>query len=371
LVRPSGGKSCKVVVISIFLSLGAITAHGEPVLASAQQLEKAGDQEGAARLFSAWLAANPGASGSAAVFEEYLHAEHSLQPLFDESARFLRSGKGVPGAAVQFERIAHLYDMAGRLEEARDAYLAACSEGGPPALLVSAFLLSLEMNDSGKMTAILDQIAETSESSELLRAILADHAGDPAARMTLLGIADETASSELALKALWLLYEDAKNSGDAAGQAVVRSKLAERFAAAPETSLAEALPPTSATASRPIVVQLPAPGHFEGGSTAPAETMQPQTLHPPTDSLPSSQTAPPSSSLVSVQAGSFVVKENADDLMSELARRGFVPVLVHEFAKGKDRYRVLAGSGLTIDAADGVIRKLSDAGFRGFLVQEK
>jgi cell division protein FtsN len=65
------------------------------------------------------------------------------------------------------------------------------------------------------------------------------------------------------------------------------------------------------------------------------------------------------------------MKENADDLLSELTRRGFSAVIVHEVTQAKDRYRVLAGSGLEMDAAKEVMKRLSDAGFRGFLVQDK
>jgi cell division protein FtsN len=72
-----------------------------------------------------------------------------------------------------------------------------------------------------------------------------------------------------------------------------------------------------------------------------------------------------------VQAGSFVMKENADDLVSELNKRGFSPVVVHDTAQGKDRYRVLAGTGLELEAAKVILKKLSDAGYRGFLLQAK
>ena len=51
------------------------------------------------------------------------------------------------------------------------------------------------------------------------------------------------------------------------------------------------------------------------------------------------------SSKVSVQAGSFLMKENADDLVTELSKRGFAPVVLHETTQGKDRYRVLAAAG--------------------------
>ena len=65
------------------------------------------------------------------------------------------------------------------------------------------------------------------------------------------------------------------------------------------------------------------------------------------------------------------MKENADDLVTELTKRGFAPVVLHEATQGKDRYRVLAGAGLETEAAKSILRKLSDAGFGGFIVADK
>jgi hypothetical protein len=65
------------------------------------------------------------------------------------------------------------------------------------------------------------------------------------------------------------------------------------------------------------------------------------------------------------------MKENADDLVSELERKGFTPILVRETAEGKDRYRVLVGTGLEPQAARIVLKRLTDAGYRGFILQAK
>ncbi|MGA2640087.1 MAG: SPOR domain-containing protein [Spirochaetia bacterium] len=367
-----------------------MVVQAEPLLTHAQQLEKAGDLEGAAKLLSSWLILNPGASGSAEVFGAYLRVEHDLPALLEEAGRFLQSGKGVPGASDQFEKIARLYDLAGRIEEARDAYMAAHAEGGPDSNLVSAFLLSFQMNDAAGMAVNLEGIAGKGESAEpLLRALIEIRGGDraaaqnpsSAAQEALIGIADQTDNPDLALKALWILYQAAGSRADAAGQAAARSKLETRFAAAPETALAAGLSSAGQASSRSIVVQLPAPGAFEADSAPPrtdsaqspdaapaasAET-PPLTGAEPATARP----APASSPLISVQAGSFLMKENADDLLSELTRRGFSAVIVHEVTQAKDRYRVLAGSGLEMDAAKEVMKRLSDAGFRGFLVQDK
>ncbi len=65
------------------------------------------------------------------------------------------------------------------------------------------------------------------------------------------------------------------------------------------------------------------------------------------------------------------MKENADDLVAELSKRGFSPVVLRETIQGKERYRVLAAAGLEPEPAKAVLKKLADQGFRGFVVADK
>jgi hypothetical protein len=365
----------------------------EPLVLHARQLEKAGDQEGAARLLSAWLAGNPGTSGSSSVFLTYMRLEQDLPALLDASGRHLQSAKGLPGAAGAFERIARLFDLAGRVEDARNAYLSAHEEGAADSTLVSAFLLSLQMNDTDMMASTLAKMPGKGGSAELLlRALSEIRAGDrAAARATLVGLADQTGNPDLSVKALWILYQTAHTGGDSSGEAAARSKLVSRFSASPETALTSVPASAESSAPRPIVVQMPAPGGLDQGAAlpsagvvtpdsappkavpapavTPAPDAPPQTA--PQNNTPVAPAAQPSSPLNSVQAGSFLMKENADDLLSELTKRGFPAVVVLETIQGKDRYRVLAATGLDGDAAKAIVKRLSDAGFRGFLVQDK
>jgi cell division protein FtsN len=346
-------------------------AFPDDLVAHALEREKAGEHEEAAKLLSTWLEANAGAAGSAAVFESYFRVEQDLHALLDAGGRFLESGKGTAGAAEEFLKIARLYELAGRVESARDAYLAAYAEGASESTLVSAFFLSMQMNDSDAMKASLEKFSGKGRTPVLLLQALSDlRSGDrTAARATLTALGDQTGDADVALKALWVLFQSAKVTGDSQGQQAARSKLASRFSAAPETALAAGpaspAPAASPRTARPLVVQLASPPVFDIEPTPPKADLS----APPKADL--SASALPSSPRVSVQAGSFVMKENADDLLSELLRRGFAGVVVHELSQGKDHYRVLAGTGLQMDAARETLKRLSDAGFRGFLLQEK
>ena len=179
-----------------------------------------------------------------------------------------------------------------------------------------------------------------------------------------MGVADQTGNPDLALKALWILYQADVHGGDTAAAALSRSKLKSRFGSAPETAIAAG---SGGQGSKParVAVVMPTPVLMEAPSPAPTSPAAPS----PAAAL---TTAPlVSSPKVSVQAGSFLMKENADDLVSELARRGFAPAVVRVTVQGKDRYRVLAGTGLETEAAKATLKKLSDEGFRGFVVADK
>jgi cell division septation protein DedD len=367
----------------------------EPLLQHARDREKAGDLEASAALLRTWLETNPGATGSAPVFAAYVRTESDLRVLLDTGKRYLVSAKGAPGAASQFQKIARLFDLAGRIEDARNAYLAAYAEGAPDSALISAFLLSYQMNDVESMAAALQKMPGKGGSADLLLRALSDiRGGDRAsARTALTTVADQTGNPDLALKALWILYNVDTNGGNPAAAALSRARLTSRFASAPETAIAAG--PAGAKTARAVVQEMPTPlvpvdaVAPPAGGAAPAESTAPQAGPPaaapqpaaqatpqalavpaqPVTPQPALQAAPPAT--VSVQAGSFLMKENADDLVTELTKRGFAPVVLHETTQGRDRYRVLAGAGLETEAARSILRKLSEAGFGGFIVADK
>ncbi|HEY9593656.1 MAG TPA: SPOR domain-containing protein, partial [Spirochaetia bacterium] len=192
----------------------------------------------------------------------------------------------------------------------------------------------------------------------LLGALASLQAGDDAkARATLVGLAGQTGDPQLAVRALWVLYATAGARGDAAETEAMRARLSARFPAAPETALA--------ADGVDRVVLAPGPDPF-----AVAQSAAP-TAAPATAPTPSTTAAPPAKGTFSVQAGSFRMKENADDLVAELTKRGFTPVVIHDSPQGKDRFRVFAGAGLGADDARAVMTRLSQAGFSGFLVADK
>ncbi|MGA2479964.1 MAG: SPOR domain-containing protein [Spirochaetia bacterium] len=351
---------------------------------------KAGDSEGAAKLYGSWLEANPGASASAGVFSRYFALEEDFMTLVDASEKFLSSGHGVTGAAQQFALIARLLELSGRRELARDAYISAYEEGAGDAALVSAFLLSLQMDDREALAKSLKQLkGRGAAAGSLLDSLAAMQAGnDPAAQEKILSLAEAAGDPGLQLKSLWVLYAAAMGQGDEKSTADLRARLQERFPGSPESIIA-----TRATATaRSVVTLAPTPGSFArpessqqaapasaptSAPTAPDPSPPPAVSPAPEPSLsPSSvplpaATQPQPTPGIAVQAGSFKMKENADDLVAELTRQGFNPVVKHESQQGGDHFRVFAATGLDNEQARMLIARLKKLGFSGFAVAEK
>lgn len=392
-----------ILLAALFCAAAAAQPSAEPLIAHARTREKAGDAATASELYAAWLAANPGASGAAAVFSAWFREEQDFPRLVDLSLWFLDTAKGVPGAAVQFLRIARLLDVSTRSEEAARAYVSAYKEGGPPSALLSAFLLSLEMNDLPGMKTALAQLNGKGGAAELLLgALRALQTGDDAAaQATLVGLAEQTGEPDLAMKSIWILYQRSKARGDDVGQAAARSRLAARFPDSPEAALATGVPadsghlqvvlspsplpdlyslqgaplPAAEAVETPGLAAPPAPaGPSPGATQATAEPASP--ANPVTATAASTNpgvTVPATTAipLYSVQAGAFQMQENADDLVGELKRYGLTPTIIQEKAQGKERYRVMAATGQSADDARALLQKLDKLGYHGFMIADK
>jgi cell division septation protein DedD len=338
-------------ILMASLLLASVPLEADPLILRAQQREKAEDAEGAARLYAAWLQNNSGAPGSARVFSSYFRLENDYLALRDASLKFLVTARHMTGAGDQFTAIARLFELGGMTEEARNAYLCAWEEGAPDTTLVSAFLLSLEMHDTDAMSKSLTRLKTKGGAMETLLGILAAiNAGDAgASQAALLSLADSSGDRNISLKALWTMFALARASDDTKAQADARGRLSTGYPGAPETALAS-------SPQMPRVILYPSPEVFSASETANAAPAEPQAAQ---------------AARLSVQAGSFQVKENADDLSAELSKRGFLPVQKIETIQGKEHYRVLAGTGLDMDQARALISKLLQAGFSGILVTEK
>jgi cell division septation protein DedD len=79
---------------------------------------------------------------------------------------------------------------------------------------------------------------------------------------------------------------------------------------------------------------------------------------------------PPTAKTFSVQAGSFQMRENADELVKDLSRAGFEPLVREASVQGKILYRVFAATGLDRDSAARLLERLRAAGYAGITVSD-
>jgi cell division septation protein DedD len=348
----------------------------DALIGRAQKAARAGNAEAAAELYGAWLRANQSAPGSARVFGSYFGAEQDLAALLAVSASFLQSGRGVPGAGEQFARIARLFELCGRMQEARDAYVLAHAEGAPDATLISACILSIEMNDAETLERGLALLGPApGAAASMLRALASARAGDyAAARSILVPLAAAEGNQELALKAMWILYIASGARGEGKDQAGARTMLTSRFAGSPESALVSAAPLGQKQGAPAAVVQALAPDFLgEPGDALLEAPNPPVELRAPTAEPAPGPAAEkgPRAGASAVQAGSFQMKENADDLVAELSRKGFTPTVREDTAQGRILYRVFAAVGMDQAGARSVLAELQKQGFSGFIVTEK
>ncbi len=395
----------------VALALCAAAAHGigmDPTLREARLELMAADREGAARMYAAWLDAHPGSPSAPIVFNRYFDTEQSLPELVENAGKFLKTARQGNSLPEVLARIARLFEVVGMTEQAREVYLSAYAQGAPFSALESAFLLSLEMNDLPAMQSALAGLKDGgSVRAELLTACAAYQQGDngPAAT-ALTRIVDSASDQSVVLKALWLRYRIAVQSGDAAARQDAVKLLRDRFPRSPEYALAAAEEPVAAAQAPGSVTLLALPGSFLRGQPAPLPEPPPSpgSSNPqPEDAgfassgaagqAPSAGTgaagqAPSagtgaaqqpipggavaaSQKTLSVQAGSFQMKENADDLISHLEKNGFSPTLRTDAAQGKLLFRVFVGRGLSSDEARALLDKLHGAGFSGFMMSDQ
>jgi cell division septation protein DedD len=361
------------IVLLILNTAAARSVTADPLIAHAQRMARSGDNESASRLYRSWLELNADCPGSATVFSRYFRLETDVPALLDASEHFLSYSTGSSIVGEQFLRIARLLELAGRTEAARDAYLKAYAATGSEAALLSCALLSLEMNDIDSLVKSRESLnGKSGQFDSLVSALISLQSGDDVtARSALLSLADNETKKDISLRVLWIVFSSAQASGDQKALAEARKRMSSGFPESPETVLASA--GTSAERGGASVVALPRPdlpavGALPGSAASAAAAQPVEPLTAPPDPAVAPQ---PVATRMAVQVGAFQVRENADDLVTNLLKIGFRPSVREESIQGVVHYRVFAGTAMDPDQASQLLSKLVQAGFSGFLVVEK
>jgi cell division septation protein DedD len=252
----------------------------------------------------------------------------------------------MPGAWPLLAETAELFELAGLHEEAATVAADAWSRGGPAILLQRAMRLALTMGDLetyaaaaartvtvpglDPLDAIRDRIAGRLEDARLGSDRILSSGEGPGTR----------------LLAAWNLFAAAREGGTPDDVAEAAARITELFPGSPEAAIADA----AVTGKSLRVVEAPSPSLFLSAGSAPK--------------------GPPPQKTFSVQAGSFQMRENADELVKDLTRAGFEPLIREAAVQGKTLYRVLAATGLDREAAARLLERLRTAGYAGITVND-
>ena len=279
-------------VVFLLCAFSARALGGDQTLQEARLDLMGADSEGAAGMYASWLEANLTSAEAPVIFNRYFSLEQNLPLLMEAGKKFLAGAQKGAGLSATMARIARLFEVAGKAEDARDAYLSAFARGETSAL-ESAFLVSLEMNDVNALQSALSEMKNAAgEKLELLAACIAFQKGDIGpAEASLIRIASTANDQSVCLRALWMSYEAAVRCGDSSSRQQAVKLLGERFPRSPEYAIVVSDAPATRPRTGPGVTLLALPGSFlieqPAAGQQPAQMAQPgQAAQPIPDQKP-------------------------------------------------------------------------------------
>jgi len=319
----------------------------------AGQAERAEDDRDAARLYLSWAYDHAGLPSAIAGYSGYLRTERGVDALVEAGRDLAGSLPRFPGAWPLVDATARLFELAGLDEEAADLAEDAWERGGPASLLLRAMRLRLVMGDlegysaAAARAVALPGLDPLEPALDMLSGRTEE--GISAAERILAGSTDPSAR----LLAAWSLFEAARAAADAKATSRAAERISELFPGSPESVIALA----AVTVASSRVIEAPSPARFTAAA-APIPAVPTPVVASPTVPAPR----------YAVQAGSFRVRENADELVKDLRRAGFEASVQESIVQGTTLWRVLAGAGLDRKSADDLAARLRASGYAGIVV---
>ena len=303
------------------------------------------------------------------VARRYLDAEPDIRRLLRVS-RSLRTDRLDTRTLIQFAAVA---EIAGDLEEAERLTRAASrSRDADSTLRLTHARLLYDLGRDQDALEVLATLAEADTdpairaSAGVLSALIMLDSGQERPGLAALELAAEDPSTPaVQLQALLALYAYHRGGDEEAARRYSR-RLAQ---IAPESLEAVMTRPDSAVSqlmSPRTVFRILAP------RSAVTSTQQP----PPDLPSPTPVAAIPSPTPVEqgpkepvmVQTGSFRVRENAEYMIADLQRAGFLAAVRQVSVKDQTYFRVLIQGSVSPEKAAEILLRLKDAGFEGYLV---
>jgi cell division septation protein DedD len=297
------------------------------------------------------------------------------------------------------EAASGILQLAGFTEDAVIFADAALGARPGPEDVRDSVLLHLEMNDTAGAEAVLSAhdggVYAAEISARLLMAygdLAGARAGFTAAGATLTALAGlseasagDVQAAQTAAAGLSLAFPRAPETVLARARAGIggaNGSQGARVTAAPQPAqylqsgesftagTARQTSPGSTASAQPSAPASPA------GPEAPQGPEGPRAVSPTDPAVPSAPAVQPDSSvsgarrLLGVQAGSFGMRENAEDMIRELRNRGFTPVIRETTASGKVLFKVIVLSRVQPADADAAVARLRALGYEPYVFSE-
>jgi hypothetical protein len=276
-----------------------------------------------------------------------------------------------PGLSL---RMGWLFELSGDLEEAAALYRREFSDHRTASALDAAARLEIEMNDTPADVGTAGSYPDGHNG--IVSGYRALQLGDPVkARRSFAQVLDSPWSQEAQLQAMYGLFLAALPGKDPGEIHAAAELLGASFPLSPEYAIARVQGSGGGTGA-PRIFLASVPGQFLDNDLR--DGPPPLTETPPGSSstTQSGQAqrqdggAIKPAQRVSIQVGAYQMRENADDMVSELKKRGF-PAEVRQISiSGKAFYKAFAAVSLEETRAKDLLVRLREEGFEGYLLPE-
>jgi cell division septation protein DedD len=374
--RPDTGAVRAIFLpLVFFLSFCPAFAQSES-LREALNLEKTGEKAASIRIYKLLIARLPPGAEFYSSFEALLRLESDVDSLVGSAHTLL----GKAGAATPPHGLAGHYavisELAGDLETAAGLYRMEYDASGSEDALRAAIALAIEMNDLDTADILIPKCVNSGQKARF-QAEAAFQKGDSASAQDILAAyLLQAKSSDASLAAMSGSFSMAAAVSDREGALIAAERLAAEFPLSPEAVIATAAI-QGENGGKARIYAAPVPAQFLVGAqstvsipSAPAPEPNSAGAAPlPADSVPNDASIPaPPKRNVSVQAGSYLVRENAEDMVKVLREKGFSAVVREQVISGRTYFKALAATSTDISEAKKVLEDLRAKGFDGVLV---
>jgi len=342
-------------VLCFMFLLSVFQLSGQDI-AKAMDLERSGKRADAVLQYETWLKENPNATN---YFEVLLHTV-DINENYDEAIRTLKEGLSraqTEDRKACLLKLATLSEMLGRIDEAAISYYNAFFSVTPTEdyqILLKSANLYMELGDYpkarsiGKMVLTVSQAAKfRAEAAVLLSRIYLVEGNLTEAKELVLPLVDQKEIEPASL--LWI-YALGYYTGDKELLTYARKRMETQY----PNSMEYALMTQS-------VEYYPSPVNYLG-------LLPPIALEVEEKGPSSSEGS--SSTLIMIQTGSFLDRENAEYMVKDLKSSGFNPEIKTSLISGKTYYKVVIPSIPEKELQKHLVL-LKEKGFEGYPLYER